>query len=353
VTGPVAIWQQLAAEGRVEGPAPALPGTATPWPLRLLAGAGAWIATPLLLGFVALLLGDLLLQPSAALVLGPVLAAAPLVWLRRPASDFVHQAATVASLVGLLLFGFGASQTLGLGDRAVAGVLLLAAAALFAASREPVHRFACAGVAISAGGWWLVGPGAAGLALLAPLLAWLAVAAWLAQARLEPFRHRMWREALPPLAWALTLAAVLVAWLQPALHALGDADADLPARLVVARWLGPALLPALVAVLLWPRRTALGPVAPLALLLASVVLALCWRGSPAISVAMPLLLVAFAAGGAALLALALAALATGLVGYYYQLPVPLLDKALGLAIAGALLAVLHLGLRRWPGGRPR
>jgi hypothetical protein len=350
VTAPVAVWQQLADEGRVEGAAPALPEAATPWPLRLLAGVGAWIATPLLLGFVALLLGDLLREPSAALVLGPAMAVAPLVLLRRPASDFMHQAATVVSLVGLLLFAFGASQSLRLGDRAVAGALLLAASALFAVSREPVHRFACAGMAIAAGAWWLVGPGGPRLVLLAPLLAWLAVAAWLLPSHLEPVRHRAWREALPPLAWALTLAAVLAAWVQPALYAPAQADGGPPASLVVAHWLGLALLPALAAALLWPRRAALGRAAPVLLLLASLVLAWGWRGSPAISVAMPLLLVAFAAGAPALLALALAALAGGLVGYYYQLPVPLLDKALGLAVAGTALAVLHLGLRRWPAG---
>ena len=111
-----------------------------------------------------------------------------------------------------------------------------------------------------------------------------------------------------------------------------------------------ALLAALAAALLWPPLAALGRAAPVLLLLASLVLAWGWRGSPAISVAMPLLLVAFAAGAPALLALALAALAGGLVGYYYQLPVPLLDKALGLAVAGTALAVLHLGLRRWPAG---
>lgn len=353
MTAAAAVWQQLAEEGRVEGTAPALPQPATPWPLRMLAGVGAWIATPLLLGFMALLLGDLLLQPSAALVLGPVLAAAPLVLLRRPASDFVHQAATVVSLAGMLLFAFGASQTLRLGDRAVAAVVMLAAAALFALSRETVHRFACAGMAIAAGAWWLIAPGGAGLAVLAPVLAWLAVGAWLAQDHVEPLRHRAWREALPPLAWALTVAAVLVAWLQPVLHAVTPVDGGLPPGLVAARWLGMALLPALAAWLLWPRRAALGPVAPVLLLLASVVLAWGWRGSPTISVAMPLLLVAFAAGVPALLALALAALASGLVGYYYQLPVPLLDKALGLGIAGVVLAALHLGVRRWPVGASR
>lgn len=348
MSGPLAIWQQLQAEGRVDEPAPEFPEPATPWPLRLLAGVGAWIATPLLLGFVMLLLGDLLLRPAAALLLGPVLALAALKLLRAPASDFVHQGATVVSLVGLLLFGLGLSEALSLGDRAVAGALALAAAALFVASAEPVHRFACAGVTIAAGAWWLVGPSTAGLALLPPLLAGLALAAWLAGPRLDPQLHQRWREALPPLAWALTLAAVLLAWLQPSLRL--SADGTLPASLVAARWLGLALLPALAALLLWPRRAALGPVAVTALLLASVVLAWGWHGSAPVSVALPLLLVAFAVGAPALLALALATLATGLVGYYYQMPVPLLDKALGLAVAGAVLALLHLGLRRWPRG---
>jgi hypothetical protein len=351
MTDPLVIWQQLLAEGRVDDAAPELPDAATPWPLRLLAGIGAWIATPLLLGFIVLLSGDLLLRPSAALLLGPALALASLKLLRAPGSDFVQQGATVVSLVGLMLFGFGLSETLDMGDRAVAGVLALAAALLFIASCEPVHRFACAGVAIAGAGWWLVGSQSNGLLLLAPLLAWLAASAWLVGPHLDPQLHGRWREALPPLAWALTLAALLLAWLQPQLRL--QADAELPASLVAARALSVALLPALAAALVWPRRTALGPAASILLLLASAVLAWGWHGSLAVTVALPLVLVAFAVGLPVVFALAIAALAAGLVGYYYQLSVPLLDKSLGLAVAGALLAVMHLVLRRWPGGAPR
>lgn len=352
MTGPIAIWQHLFAEGRVDDAVPDLPDPGTPWPLRLLAGVGAWIATPLLLGFIGLLLGDLLASPNVALVLGPLLAAGTVPLLRQPASEFVHQAATVVSLVGLLLFAWGLSGGLDLGDRPVAAALAIAAAALFAVSREPVHRFACAGVALAAAAWLLAGPNGARLALLQPLLAWLAAAAWLVDARLEPQRDRIWREAVPPAAWAATLAALVLAWIAPHLRDPVASAGAVPMAVAGSGWLALALFPAVALALLWPRRTQLGPVALALLLLASLVLAWSWRGAPMIGLALSLLLLAFAAGIPALLALALAALAGGLVAYYYQLAVPLLDKALGLAVAGALLAVLHVGLRRWPRGAP-
>lgn len=351
MTDAATLWQQLLDAGRVSGAPPQPSRPPTPWPLRLLTGVAAWIATPLLLGFFAAALGNVLLREGAGVVVGPVLMLASLPMLRRDASDFMHQAATVVSLAGLLLLGVGVAFGLDLGANGTAAVMLLAAGALFIASREPVHRFACAGVVIVAAAWLVSGGSPLRAGLLHPLLAAATAAAWGWRLGVDPARRDL-AEALAPLAWALTLAALASAWFDPMLGVeplLRDGSPDVSLHaLVAARLAAAAVLPATALALVWPHRAELSTPRLAGWLLCSLLLAWLWWHAPGASFALVLMLLAFAAGHRLLLAVACLALGSYLVTYYYQLGVPLLSKAQALGIAGAVLLAAHVALRRWP-----
>lgn len=343
---PGTIWRQLLAEGLVDGEPPPSPAPATPWPVRLLAGAGAWIATPLLLGFLALLLGDLALRESSGLVLGPILMLAPLPWLRDPArGEFARQAAGVVSLAGLALFVVGLAFGARLAPDGVALLALAAAVLVFALSVEPVHRFGFALAGLVALCWLLAGGlRMQRLVLLQPLLAWAAVLVWLAWTR-HWTGHPFWRHGLPPLAWALALAAsVLVLWSPPWTP---SADGLPWSAWLASRYAAAAVLPVAALLLAWPQRHAVPAWRLAAWLLAAVLLAWLWLPAPGVTFTLAMMLVAFATGQAVLLALAVLALGFYLVAYYFQLAVPLLDKAHALLVAGGVLLLAHLLLRPW------
>ncbi len=346
---PISLWRRLQAENLVDAQPPEDdPSTApTPWVARLLAGAAAWIATPLLLLFVALSMGDLLTDETAAIVIGALMCGAAIMPLRQPGGEFLQQGATIVSVAGIALVGFGLSQGLDLHSTTVAACLAVLSAALYALSRVPIHQFMCAGVLVFAMVWLFNGTSPERLSVLQPLVAWVAVLLWSLDSRADPAIR--WHAHLPPLMWVVTITAVGLAW-------AGQIDAwdrvD-PNLIVAARYASAALLP--VAAFLVGRSSLRAGDRRLFLLLviAAVVLAWLWRWSPGITLGIALMLVAFARGNALLLAFAAIALAVYLAGYYYEMAVPLLDKALWLGVAGAVLAILHVVLRRWPAGSSR
>jgi hypothetical protein len=339
-----AIWQQLRIEGRVDDDRPpaADASTRTPWVARLLTGAAAWIATPLLLAFVAMLLGDLLADAWASLVIGAILCAAMVLPLRQSGGEFLHQGATIISVVGIVLVGFGLSEGVEVSETVVALALLSLSAVLFVASRVPVHQFMCAGILVFATLWLLDGTSSARLSLLQPLTAWVAVAVWWLGRRIDP--HVRWCGHAAPLAWVLTLTAIGLAWF----HSVDTLDLVDPTVMAGARYIGAALLPATALAVGIDSLRAGDRWLFMLLVAISIILAWLWRWSPGITVGLSLMLVAFARGNVVLLAVAVISLAVYLVAYYFQLAVPLLVKALWLGIAGAVLAAAHIVLRRWP-----
>lgn len=112
-------------------------------------------------------------------------------------------------------------------------------------------------------------------------------------------------------------------------------------RLTALLNLAGALLPAAVAFwLLWPRRQVLTRslvvITPLALL----VLALFWLPSPGIAFALAWLLLGFGLNKPRLTGFGVLSLLAYLMLYYYQLEVPLLQKAAWLVGAAVLLFLL-------------
>src|SRR5690606_40946107 len=103
----------------------------------------------------------------------------------------------------------------------------------------------------------------------------------------------------------------------------------------------------------WPRRRLLGPGLSFGLPLAMAVPAVFWLPSPGVSFALAWIVLGYGLGRRGLTRFGALALPAYLAGYYYQQAVPLLEKALWLCAAGAVLLACGALVRLWrPVARP-
>jgi uncharacterized membrane-anchored protein len=357
--------------GAVEPAAPASPvaqlgprairRTAAPWYVQGLLGLSAWIATLLLLIF--LFASGLVQTPPAALVLGLVLCVMGVAIVRNAQQLFWRQCAIALAFAGQILVTAGLSESNSASGSAL--LVLVLASAVYLLAPDAILRF-LSGLMVAMALFVLTSFTAGNQALQQQILssmrfdmlrgltvwlpacvcgAWLATAAFLARERMPVTR----RDLLQPLAWALALAAQLGAalatgvpvWDLPALWQLHPPGAMF---LVLA-----ALLPVAVASVLVSRRRAVLPLTihigvPLGLL----ILAVCWLPSPGIAFGLAWILLGFGLGRPRLRRYGQAALLVYLVLYYYQLELPLLQKAAWLAAAGVLLLLMRLVAWRLP-----
>jgi len=321
------LWSRLRDAGLVTGEVPAS-SSGTPWYLAALVGVSAWIAALLLFGFFAALFDQLWRNGGTALVLGALCCAGALALLRvARGGEFLGQGAIALSLAGQILIGMALHDLVGDGLAwcGLGAVALL----LYALGATPMHRFLCGAVFAAS----LVGLCTEiddrGLALPLPVLAWAALVLWWWNERRDGSSAR-----LSPMAWALSLAALLLAWFGNA-GELGMYDDLDPAWRVGAQLATAALLPVTVAALLLPGDASRRH--DVLLLLGAFALALLWLRAPGIAVGLVLALAGFAASRIALLVVGLGGVGVYLLRYYYQLDVPLLQKAQWLALSGAAL----------------
>lgn len=330
------LWQRLYDEGLV-GVEPPLTDDPTPWYLRALAGISAWIAALLLFAFFAALFDSLLREGAVALLVGGACCVAAVGLLRvARGGEFLGQGAIALSLAGQILVGVGWFDLLA-DDAAAWGALAVVALGLYALDRTPLYRFLCGAVfAVAACGLcfeW----GGRDFAFALPLLATGALAVWwLGEHRDAIVQHGA------PLAWALSVTALVLAWFG------GDAGfgTAAPAWKFASRGVCALLLLGVVGLLLhshgsrlrgWPRP---------ALAVATLALVLLWWPAPGIAVGLALALTGFAQARPGLLGAGLVGVGVYLVRYYYQLEVPLLDKSLWLAGSGVVLLLARAILLR-------
>lgn len=323
------LWARLRDAGLVTGEMPAS-SSGTPWYLAALVGVSAWIAALLLFGFFAALFDQLWRNGGTALVLGALCCAGALALLRvARGGEFLGQGAIALSLAGQILIGMALHDLVGDGP-AWCG-LGAVALGMYALGAMPMHRFLCGAVFAAA----LVGLCTEiddrGLALPLPVLAWAALALWWWNENREDSDAR-----LSPLAWALSLAALLLAWFGNA-GELGMSDDLDPAWRIGAQLATAALLPVTVVALLQPGNASASRRHDVLLLLGALALALLWLRAPGIAVGLALALAGFAVNRPALLVVGLGGVGVYLLRYYYQLDVPLLQKAQWLALSGAAL----------------
>lgn len=338
------LWARLRDANLVDGEAPVPDLDAgTPWPVRWLTGVGAWIAVPLLIGAVLSTMNWGQRTSTPAITIGLLLAAASLPWSRGGRSEFQRQTGTVLNLAGILLLGLGVGLATEASGTAVAATVALTAFIMFVISTQWLHRFLCAGVMLGGVFWLLVGDdfNASRRALAQVLVVWGAMALWLIRLQADP--ARLPRRVLDPLAWAFTLAALMLAWFEPWLGGYDQAGSD--TLTWVARLATAAALPLVALTLVYPRHAVLGTTTSVALVLATIMLAWLWRWAPGVTVSISLLLLAIPLGASVLAILSVGWLGVSLFQYYFHLGDTLLAKAFALAVAGGVVLVLYLLLR--------
>lgn len=149
-------------------------------------------------------------------------------------------------------------------------------------------------------------------------------------------------EALKPLAWAFALAVQTMVWLAAGVSlmrwpALWRADAFVALIMILG-----VLLPVACAwAVLWPRRHVLTSGVVWGVPLGLLALALFWLPSPGVAFALAWMLLGFGLRELRLTMVGGLSLLVYLLVYYYQLEIPLLDKAFWLGGAALLLFVLR------------
>ncbi|WMD19163.1 GDYXXLXY domain-containing protein [Achromobacter seleniivolatilans] len=333
----------------------AAPQIDPPWYVQCLLGLSAWLATLLLLVFVAF--SGIVNSEEAALVAGLVLCAAGVAVLRSDAGPFWRQCGTAMAFCGQILIIYGLSDSTSVARASV--FVLLMAAVIYALGPDVILRF-LSGLLIAAAGANLIWTGLSPDLMQRDLLAtwfgfdssrlqflWLPIAvtgAWAAAVVLT-LSHRLGSKrghTLRPLAWALLLSVQGMVWLAggvpaqhlPAMWQLNPGGA----LLVVAG----ALLPVAAAMaVLWPRRHVLTAGVTWGVPIGLLILALFWLPSPGVGFALAWLLLGFGLNQQRVAIFGVISLLAYLGVYYYQLDVPLLDKALWLGGAAVLLFVLR------------
>lgn len=299
--------------------------THRPWPLVLMTAVGAWIAAVPLVGIFGLLFGRALESAATCIVLGGIVIAAATAILRREEThSFIEEMAVPVLFAGGALLAMGLHKALP--DRAAWGICCVIAT----------------GVAILVTRGWLrtILAALAAIAAHLALSSQLAAVLWLATAALLAGPLVRWADDVAPVAsgWgvgtllALAASSGITFLAGAALHGSGGGARVLPfdqgvslvmgfsaAALLLACWasLRQAWIIVVTAVLMALSYT-VPPLGAVLLILATCLLTGRWK-------------LAIAGGIAA---------AWVIGAYYYQLNMPLHEKAVVLAGAGAMLGGL-------------
>lgn len=334
-----------------------------PWPVVLLSGFGALMAATPFLTALALLLGKTIEKGPGTYVVAFVMLPIAVHFVRQARGLFSEQLAIVGLATGLLLLGWGLFRDLPIGwagliSGAIALVLALGLgrswlAALLGAAATA--GFALALNALVPGPWYLRGAAAYGLVWSCIALTGVAVAYAMAT-------QRAWLQPLGEFGVAQdSLDATLAGWLAAALAGLAIGSGS---TFLVGAHVGGSITGSETAAIhmIMPARLFSG-------LIAGAACAWLWRELPSLRTALATALMAVAvvlslampALGATILVLALAIITQrriiGLAAvvavlwilgaFYYNLSLPLTQKAAILALSGAVLgaAALATGAR--------
>lgn len=341
------LWARLRDAGLVEGDAPAVAESRSPWFVRVMLGIAGWIGALFLLAFVGVGFTFVVKSATAAFVVGAGICAGAAVLFRAvPKNDFMSQFGLAVSLAGQALMIFALVQWFGHSFTAAALAIALQQALLFVLVPNFIHRVWTSWTGAYAAVYAL---GDAGLQAFAPAAVTFGFLwPWLAELD-RPRRGELLRAA----GYGLALAAVQTAVMHGSLWAVWLAG--LGARQALGgealSWLGN-LASGLVlvwAVLRLLKREGVGlDAAQGRIALAGAgVLALISLEAPGVGPAAAILVLGFANGNRVLAGLGILALLGYLSHYYYALHATLLEKSALLAGAGLALLAARLALRRW------
>lgn len=321
----------------------------SPWPIRVLLGAAAWLAACLFLPLIGILFADVIeLTPWHGFVAAGAccLVAVPML---RSRGDFLRQLGSALSLAGLILAGIPVAAISAVSADAPGWMGLgILAGAMYGVASEPVHRFLCASMIAVALVLAIDHPFEFTLTgVPAVVLAATALFIWAAQ--LPVAAHPRW-QALEPMAWAFFLISVTLAMI------VSDAWFQDDLRSPAAFWNGFAIaLCALAPAVVWwhagrqvsAHDSRSWSVPRVIGCLALLALAPVWIAIPGAALALCAVVLGFALFRVLLLGAGVAALLAHLAAYYYQTHTTLLQKSLSLFLAGAGLVCVALLVAWW------
>lgn len=335
---PAELWSKLAAAGLADGDMPAFDEARTPWYVRVMLGAAGVIAAIFLLAFVGVGLGFVMDSEIASIVTGLLLiAAAYILFVTGPRSDFVAMFGLAVSLAGQALLAFGFFKLFKGWYREPLPYFLFAMIEATLAYFVPnfIHRvvaayataimlaYACAKVGI-----WYLPPG---------IVAAAVAAVWLNEVRLSK-KHSI----VAPVGYGLTLALMEIESARFAGPWLGLQSGS-RAMTSALPWLGEALVALALVATVWVliQRAGWKPASPRALLALGIALALGAASckAPGIAAGLMIVVLGFANGNRVLTGLGIAALLFYVSTYYYLLNATLLFKAGVLLATGIVLLV--------------
>jgi uncharacterized membrane-anchored protein len=331
-----------------------------PWPVVLLTALGAWLAALPLTGVLMMLLGPVLRAGAGPLLVGALVLAGAVLLLRRPGLPlFVEQLAVPGLLVGGCCLGYGLFRQFD--DRLASALLLALCLGVAALVPRPWLRVLLGAAAAQFASLVLLPPrtafeafpGLPGWVTVHLCLALWALALWLQRRRLLAGRRAAAASLVEDLAcgWLMQLLLALC-WLAGRTFLVGGATGLGAAQGFDWRGPGPgaslgmagsALLALAGAVLAWRAWPGLrhGALAAAALLLAGLAALMPSLGGVLFALAL------LACSRRWYQAAAAALVAAWVIGaFYYALQWPLAQKALWLAGAGALLALLAAVMAR-------
>jgi hypothetical protein len=342
-----ALWDQLRADGLVEGDYPPPDHIASPWYVRVMLGIAGWIGALFLLLFIGAASFALLDNAGSAFVLGVLCCAGAFILFRTlSGNDFAEQFGLAVGLAGQAMIVMGLGQALRPEDTpfyfATAGALAVVALVI----PNFLHR------ALTTGGAALaLALGVNQLALhglAAPILCLGIAFIWL-----EPQRWAGGGGILRPVGYGLVLALLMVETVR--LFGLQDWFGTGNRESGWMDFYGPLVGRGVTAlILLWVAVTlalreggARGTRIAAGAAGAALVLGLLSLLAPGLSSALLILLLGFAAGNRPLVALGILGLLGFVSHFYYSLEATLLEKSGLLAVTGLCLLAAHLALRRF------
>jgi len=323
-------------------------GPAEPWYLRLLVGGGAWIASLLLIGFVAGLTGDI----SALHVVVGLLLVAGAVFARRQVDDlFRVQVSLATSLAGQALVALGFAEIIDWsGGEPVLLLVMAMNAALFFLFPDRVHRVLMvlfAGIALVVLVYLVELNGL--VPVLGPAMALGLVVLAKSEARSFARGHG---ERVRPLATGLMLNAFGCLSLS-AVYVLPELGVDF--RFYPRPWISTLLLGALFLYAgsdVWPRlvegRSRAGLVLLYGLFLA--IIASAWQ-MPGLLLGLLVILRGAASASGFTIGAGIAFSASFVAAFFYGIEISMLAKSATMVAAGCVLLLARAVLLRML-GRP-
>jgi hypothetical protein len=335
----------LCDAGLADGDVPAPSAPRSPWYVRAMLGVAGWIGALFLLAFVGAGLAFVFDSEMASLIAGAACCgAAYAIFRAAPRNDLASQFALAVSLAGQVMFVFGIYEAVGHGrDNAALPLTIAVFEAVLAATIPSfIHRvwstvasMVALGYALSLLGWPGLATGfvAAGFAVL-----WLTEPQWLA-------RGDLWRPVGFGLAFSLLQFELMP--LMGSEYLLMGYRVTLSSLWVL--WIGPVLVAAafIYAISRLLERHGVTPNSRtgMAVLVASVAVALATLKAPGVTASLLILVLGFAGGNRTLFGVGVVGLLGYLSHFYYSLHMTLLMKSAALFGTGLMLIALWAGTR--------